>query len=196
MATLTEREQYMAIVANERLSPSDAIIMLEGDGYCRVNEVADLYKKGIARTIVFSGGITDYNYGSYPLADVLPKMLEQGIRREDIIHEDKSQNTRDQAVEIVSMAQELGWRKVVLVASPEHQYRAYLTFLREVIDSHSDLIIYNSPAHDLGWFDKSEWGVRLNRLTQEFERIERYSQLGHLASYKEAIDYQHWKEKQ
>ena len=161
-----------------------------------MGKTAVLYKNGIAKKVVFSGGITDYEYGSYPFSDVLPQLLEAGIKESDIIHENKSLNTREQAVEVVRIAIENGWKKIALVASHEHQYRAYLTFLREVLDTKSNIILYNSPARNLGWFNDSNWGVRFDRLQQEFLRIEKYSALGHLASYKEAIDYQKWKEQQ
>lgn len=193
---MTEREQFIAIVDNDILSPSDAIIMLEGDGFSRIEKTATLYKQGIAKNIVFSGNITNYDYGSYPLTDLLPEMKKQGIDEADIIHEDKSLNTREQAVEIVKIAMKNGWKKLALVASHEHQYRAYLTFLREVLDTRSGIILYNTPARNLGWFKETTWGVRFNRLDQEFERIVKYSSLGHLASFKEAIDYQRWKELQ
>lgn len=193
---MTEREQFIAIVDNDILTPSDAIIMLEGDGYYRVEKVAGLYLDGKAPRIIFSGGITDYEYGSYPFKDVLPEMLKQGIKKEDIIHENKSLNTREQAVEVVKIAMLYSWKKLVLVASHEHQYRAYLTFLHEVLDTKSGIILYNSPARNLGWFKQSKWGIRFNRLEQEFTRIEEYFALGHLASFKEAIDYQCWKEEQ
>lgn len=193
---MTEREQFIAIVDNDILTPSDAIIMLEGDGYYRVEKAAGLYLNGKAPRIVFSGGITDYEYGSYPFSDVLPEMLKQGIKKEDIIHENKSLNTHEQAVEVVKIAILYSWKKLVLVASHEHQYRAYLTFLREVLDTKSGIILYNSPARNLGWFEQSKWGIRFNRLEQEFTRIEEYSAFGHLASFKEAIDYQRWKEEQ
>lgn len=193
---MTEREQFIAIVDNDILYPSDVIVMLEGDGYYRVGKAAGLYRKGIASKVVFSGGITDYEYGSYPFSDVLPQLIGAGIKKEDLIHENKSLNTREQAVEVVKMAIENGWKRIALVASHEHQYRAYLTFLREVIDTNSNIILYNTPARNLGWFEDSNWGVRFDRLKQEFLRIEKYSTLGHLASFKEAIDYQKWKEEQ
>lgn len=193
---MTEREQFIAIVDNDILYPSDVIVMLEGDGYYRVGKAAGLYRKGIASKVVFSGGITDYEYGSYPFSDVLPQLIGAGIKKEDLIHENKSLNTREQAVEVVKMAMENGWKRIALVASHEHQYRAYLTFLREVIDTNSNIILYNTPARNLGWFEDSNWGVRFDRLKQEFLRIEKYSTLGHLASFKEAIDYQKWKEEQ
>ncbi len=193
---ITDREKILAIVDNDCLSPSDAIILLEGDGFDRFRKAVSLYKQGQAPKIVFSGNITDYDYGSYPFAEVLPRMLEAGVPEEDIIHEDKSLNTREQAVEVVRMAQERGWKKLILVASHEHQYRAYLTFLREVLDSKSGIALYNAPARNLDWFVDKGWGTRFERLEAEILRIEKYTELGHLANAQEVIDYQKWKEAQ
>ena len=193
---ITEREKILAIVDNDCLSTSDAIILLEGDGFDRFRKAVSLYKQGKAPKIVFSGNITDYDYGSYPFAEVLPRMLEAGVPEDDIIHEDKSLNTREQAVEVVRMAQERGWKKLILVASHEHQYRAYLTFLREVLDSKSGITLYNAPARNLDWFVDKGWGTRFERLEAEILRIEKYSEMGHLANAQEVIDYQQWKEAQ
>ena len=193
---ITDREKILAIVDNDCLSTSDAIILLEGDGFDRFRKAVSLYKQGQAPKIVFSGNITDYNYGSYPFAEVLPRMLEAGVPEDDIIHEDKSLNTREQAVEVVRMAQERGWRKLILVASHEHQYRAYLTFLREVLDSKSGITLYNAPARNLDWFVDKGWGTRFERLEAEILRIEKYSEMGHLANAQEVIEYQQWKEAQ
>ena len=193
---ITEREKILAIVDNDCLSASDAIILLEGDGFDRFRKAVSLYKQGKAPKIVFSGNITDYDYGSYPFEEVLPRMLEAGVPEDDIIHEDKSLNTREQAVEVVRMAQERGWKKLILVASHEHQYRAYLTFLREVLDSKSGITLYNAPARNLDWFVDKGWGTRFERLEAEILRIEKYTELGHLANAQEVIDYQKWKEAQ
>ena len=193
---ITDREKILAIVDNDCLSTSDAIILLEGDGFDRFRKAVSLYKQGKAPKIVFSGNITDYDYGSYPFAEVLPRMLEAGVPEEVIIHEDKSLNTREQAVEVVRMAQERGWKKLILVASHEHQYRAYLTFLREVLDSKSGITLYNAPARNLDWFVDKGWGTRFERLEAEILRIEKYTEMGHLANAQEVIDYQKWKEAQ
>ena len=193
---ITDREKILAIVDNDCLSASDAIILLEGDGFDRFRKAVSLYKQGKAPKIVFSGNITDYDYGSFPFAEVLPRMLEAGVPEDDIIHEDKSLNTREQAVEVVRMAQERGWKKLILVASHEHQYRAYLTFLREVLDSKSGITLYNAPARNLDWFVDKGWGTRFERLEAEILRIEKYTEMGHLANAQEVIDYQKWKEAQ
>jgi uncharacterized SAM-binding protein YcdF (DUF218 family) len=193
---MTEREIFIAIVDNDILKPSDAIVLLEGDGLNRYQKAVDLYNSGVANKIIFSGGITDYEYGSYPFSDVLPHLLNENVPDDAIIHEDKSLNTREQAVEVVKIAMKNNWKRIALVASHEHQYRAYLTFLKEVNDTESGIILYNTPARNLGWFKPNDWGLRFDRLKQEFERIDRYYLSGHLATYREAIDYQRWKEQQ
>lgn len=193
---ITDRELIMAIVDNDCLKPSDAIILLEGDGFHRFPKAVDLYKKGYGKKIVFSGAIVQKEYGSYPYEEIKPFILNAGVPEEDLIHEDKSLQTQQQAVEVVKMAMENGWKRLALVASHEHQYRAYLTFLRQVLDSKSEIILYNAPARNLDWFVDSGWGIRLDRLKAEFERIEKYSAFGHLANANEVVEYQQWKEKQ
>ena len=193
---ITDREIIMAIVDNDCLKPSDAIILLEGDGFHRFQKAVDLYKKGYGKKIVFSGAIVQKEYGSYPFEEVKPFILNAGVPEEDLIHEDKSLHTQQQAVEVVKMAMENGWKRLALVASHEHQYRAYLTFLRQVLDSKSGIILYNAPVRNLDWFVDSGWGMRFDRLKAEMERIEKYSAFGHLANAQEVVEYQKWKEMQ
>lgn len=191
---LTEREIIIAIVDNDCLTKSDAAILLEGDGFNRINKAVDLYNKKLVSKIVFSGNSDDKDYGSFPFNDVKPIILKKGIKESDLIHEDMSLNTREQAQETIKLAISMGWKKLVLVASHEHQYRAYLTFLRVILDTKSGIVLYNSPARNLNWFVDEGWGVRFDRLSSEFERIERYSSKGHLANVDEVIEYQKWKE--
>ena len=84
-------------------------------------------------SLIFSGAITDYSYGSFPFEDILPRLLSSGVPRDAIIHEKKSQNTREQAIEVINMAKANNWKKVILVATHEHQYRAYLTRMADEI---------------------------------------------------------------
>ena len=90
---ITDREIIMAIVDNDCLKPSDAIILLEGDGFHRFQKAVDLYKKGLGKKIVFSGAIVQKEYGSYPFEEVKPFILNAGVPEEDLIHEDKSLQT-------------------------------------------------------------------------------------------------------
>lgn len=194
MVLITDREVIMAIVDNDCLTKSDAAVLLEGDGLFRIQKAVELYQKGAVSRIVFSGNTINKEYGSFPYNEVKPYIIKAGVPKEDIIHENKSQHTRQQAVEVVKLATEYGWKKLALVASHEHQYRAYLTFLREIIDSKSGLILYNAPVRNLSWFIDSGWGTRFDRLSAEFDRIEKYTAMGHLANAKEVVEYQKWKE--
>lgn len=193
---MTDREKVIALVDNDCLQRSDAIVLLEGDGLNRYQKAVDLYNNKLADKIIFSGGITDYEYGSFPFSDVIPHILKTGVPVEAIIHEDKSLSTREQALEVIKLSILNRWTRLILVATHEHQYRAYLTFLRVVLDSNRNIFLFNAPVRNLPWFKETGWGTRFIRLEKEFERIEKYSDLGHLATFMEAIEYQKWKEKQ
>ena len=145
-------------------------------------------------TIYFS--VLNTFVSNVPFEDIKPLLCKQGVAIEDIIHEDVSLNTREQAIQIINLACEKKWQRLILVASPEHQYRAYLTFLKEILQKNKEIVLMNSSAENLKWFESCGWGIRFDRLEQEFLRIEKYSVMGHLATYQEAIDYQKWKELQ
>lgn len=193
---ITVREKFIAIVNNDICEESDAIVLLEGDGFNRYLHAVNLYKKGFAPKIVFSGNVVNYSYGSYPFSEILPKILNLGVPETDIIFENRSNHTQEQSQEVFELSKKNNWKRIILVASPEHQYRAYLTFLKTILENDAKLKIYNSTASNLKWFVNSNWGNPFERLTQEFERIEKYTKLGHLATYDEAITYQKWKETQ
>lgn len=193
---LSDREIFISLVDNDSICKSNAIILLEGDGLNRYRHAIDLFKQQYADIIVFSGGITNYEYGSYPYNDIKPYLLQENIPEKKLIHEDKSLNTHEQAVEIVKLCCIYNWRKIILVASHYHQYRAFLTFLKVIQEEEQNIIIYNSPARMLEWFSDNTWGKRIDCLQNEFKKIDEYTHLGHLATYKEAIAYQKWKELQ
>lgn len=197
MKIMTNRERFIILMNSEPLEKAEAIILLAGDGFFRVPRAVKLYQAGWAPKIVISGGIKDEAYGSFPAKDILPRLRKMGVKPEDIIMEDKSMNTREQAVNLMTLAKKKKWKKVLLVASLYHQYRAFLTFLhaRNQVNL-KKLIIINAPAYKLPWFKKNKWGSRYDLLEQEFEKIDNYGKRGHTASFVQAISYYKWREKQ
>ncbi len=193
---ITLREKFIAIVDNDSISKSDVIVLLEGDGLNRCQKAVDLYKAGFADKILFSGGICDFSYGSFPIYNVLPQLIEMGVPESAIIVENKSLNTKEQAEFVMDLVKKYKWKKLILVATHDHQYRAYLTFLKNNLELEKPILIFNSPARNLPWFKETGWGTRINRLYEEFIRIEKYKKLGHLATYEDVITYQKWKEQQ
>ena len=191
---LTDKEKFIVFVDNDVLEKSDAIILLEGDGFNRYRKAVDLYKNGFSDKIIFSGGVTDLDYGSYPFEEILPKILAEGIPKDAIIHESNSRNTYEQAIEVIKICIKNNWTKIILIATHDHQYRAYLTFLNQVLKNNEKIILFNAPVRNLGWFNETGWGIRVDRLNTEFKKINSYIEKGHIATFKQGIDYQQWKE--
>ncbi|MFN8209394.1 MAG: YdcF family protein [Bacteroidales bacterium] len=196
MTTLSQREKFLAVISADSLKKSDAIILLEGDGFYRIPKAMELLDSGWARVIVISGGILNPDNGSLPASDIKDQLIGNGVSEADILTETMSMNTREQALNVIKMANNSGWRRIILVASHYHQYRAYLTFLKVILDMKSGIEIVNAPANTLSWFEINKWGSRFDLLENEFEKIESYSKAGHIATYSQAIEYQRWKELQ
>lgn len=191
---MTNKEKFIVLVSNEEIKKSDAIILLEGDGLNRISHAISLYKNDYAKKIIFSGNVINYKNGSYPFSDIYPILLTNGVNEKDIYHENTSKNTHEQAVEIIKLAKNNNWTKLIIVASHYHQFRSYLTFLKIVLEFYPILQIINSPERNLKWFEVNEWGKRHDLLEMEFNKIQEYE--NHVASFDEAIEYQKWKELQ
>lgn len=188
---MTEREKLFFLIFNELLVKADIIVLLEGDGFARVPFAARLYQEGWALKILVSGGADNAAYGSFPARKLVAKLIKMGISSADIIVEADSQNTKEQAINVIALAKKNGWKKIILVASHYHQPRAFLTFLKAASGAKSKLRIINAPARELSWFEKNPWGRRIDLLESEMEKIERYKD--DLASFKEGIIYQQQK---
>jgi uncharacterized SAM-binding protein YcdF (DUF218 family) len=187
---MTTREEFIVLVSNDCVEVSDVIVLLEGDGVTRINKACDLVKEGLAPLLVFSGGIENITHGSYPYSVCLPLMKEEGISENQILAELNSQNTQEQAVEIIQYCIDRDWTKLILVATHYHQFRAFLTFLK-VLESkglESSIKIFNAPAFG-DWFSENDWGSRYELLKSEFDKIEQYKNLGHISEYEYAISY-------
>jgi hypothetical protein len=193
---MTSKEKCIALVSNMPVVKSDAIVILEGDGDNRIEHACNLYKK-YSDNLVFSGNILNKDYGSYPLDLLFDKFKQYNVFKENIIWEDKSTNTKEQAQQIIKLCLENNWKSIILVASNFHQYRAYLTFVKELYNQklNNDIRIYNSPCN-LPWFEKNNWGIRYRLLSEEFKKIKIYQDKGDVCSYKEIIEYIKWIEQQ
>lgn len=184
---MTEKEKFIILVSNHELEKADAVFLLEGDGYNRIEHAVSLYKNGYAPYIVISPGADNPDYGSFP--DLSSKLQEEGIPESAILEEGKAKHTQEESVFMLSLVKKNNWKKVILITSNFHQYRAFLTFLKTAILNELDIKIINSPARDISWFGDNKWGKRFELLPGEFEKIEKYGKLGHIATFEEGIEY-------
>ena len=193
---MTDREKFIILLDCDSPQKSDAIVLLEGDGFARYKKAVRLYKDGIAPTICFSGGYDDEKSGAYTFDKIKPLILGSGIPETQLMHEKESRNTYEQAIEIVKIAKKNNWKRITLVASHYHSYRAFLTFLRVIKKDIPNLLMDMAAAKDLDWFEENTWGKRIDLLGNEFEKIEIKKKKDNVASFTEGIGYLEWKNQQ
>ena len=197
---LSEREVFISLVAFDRAYPSDAAFILQGDGCNRILHASNLVNQGSAKFLVYSGGANLPSYGSLPFSCCDKIIKQAGVAVEKIIVESNSLNTKEQALNAIRLCIDRKWNRITIVASHYHQFRAFLTFLKVIIDSglERELILINSPVVDLLWFTTCNWGTssRYEILNAEFFKIEEYREKGDVASFYEAINYLKWRESQ
>ncbi|OGJ37871.1 MAG: hypothetical protein A2182_03115 [Candidatus Pacebacteria bacterium RIFOXYA1_FULL_38_18] len=191
---MTNRERYLSLIFNEKLTKTDAIVLLEGDGLNRITQAVNLYHQGYSKKIISSGGLINKPLGSVSSKALVSELIKQNVKRKDILIENKSMNTREQALEVIPILEKNNYKSIILVASHYHQPRAFLTFLKVVLDNKLDITIFNSPARELSWFSNNPWGKRVDLLALELEKIDKYSKLGHIATFEEGIRHQQKKE--
>jgi uncharacterized SAM-binding protein YcdF (DUF218 family) len=187
-ASLTVRERFMAFVSREDPCKADVIFLAQGDGLHRVAHAAKLHLDGFAPLIAAVGGDTRREYGSFLSGELKKKLLELGVRDSALFVEESAMHTKAEADRITELAREHGWKTILIVTSPHHQYRTFLTFLRSMNQAGLDLDVRNTPA-PLSWFSVQSWGRRADLLESEMKKISTYQEKGDVASYEEGIAY-------
>lgn len=193
--TPSPREQFCAVLSNGPVLKSDAIIVLCGeDPEPRISVAAQLFAQGAGHTVLLTGGLHEPPrwFGAEELA---PALLGLGVSHTKVVMDPGAKNTREQAVNTVATAMEKKWKRLLLVASGYHQYRAYLTFLKALIEAEQDRTIQMlmMPANQVQWW-ATPTGMeltRLNLLEAEFDKVSKYA--GHVASYEAGLEYlEYW----
>ncbi len=188
---VSAREEFWHTLATSPPMKADAVVILGGeDAIPRCQAGFQFFVQGVAPNLVVSGG------KHAPPHLVSAVMLRQaligfGVAPDRITVEDRSQNTHQQAVNVLAIAQERNWDRLILVASPYHAPRAFLTFLA-VLGEHKDGVrIMSLAADQTSWWGTPEGSPatrsELRRL--EMAKIEEYRKLGHCASYHDGLAY-------
>ena len=138
------------LVVQDTATQSDAIIVLSGGGYERVDKGIELLKAGISDTLIFTGAAFD---GTVSNADTMfDYASHQGVDKASIVLEHKATNTLENAL----FTQKLftpSPKTITLVTSQYHQKRASIIF-RKV---YKNTTIYDAPAHAVFWNVESWW---------------------------------------
>ncbi|MDH5398269.1 MAG: YdcF family protein [Cyclobacteriaceae bacterium] len=136
-------------VANNTKEPRDRIYFNKGAD--RVTHSLQLYKKGIVKKILLSGGTGSLNHVDYREADQLKEaLLLMGVPEKDIILENESANTRGSAVNTHRfIAEQPHYQNLLLVTSSFHMRRASGCY--EKVGLKTDLFPVDFYTHPRKW---------------------------------------------
>lgn len=182
------RERFCALLDLQQPQKGDCIFVLQGDGIFRAAHAALLFKEGFAPHVAIVGGADNRAYGSFPSQEVVDEMVRRGVPKDAIHFESVAPHTRGEADRAMELARKNRWNSLVVVTSPHHQYRAFLTFVEALHDADLSLKLINAVA-PLSWTERTPWGTRSELLHSEFDKIAEYQKKGDVASYEEGITY-------
>ena len=128
--------------------PADAIVAVSGgDTWARMREAVSLYQRGWAPKLIFSGAAQDKTGPSNAEA-MRREAKEAGVPDEDIILEESSSTTRQNAENTRDILTQYDIGSVIVVTSAYHQRRAGLEFKALA----KDVTVRNHPvSHDNQW---------------------------------------------
>jgi uncharacterized SAM-binding protein YcdF (DUF218 family) len=133
-------------VYDDTAKRSDVIIVLGAKSYknrtreynpClveRVNHGVELYKKGLAGTLLFTGG-DDTEDGSNEAETMKEIAVKQGIPESSVALENHSTSTYENFMLSKKIMDTHGWKSAVVVTEPFHSPRASLVAMHEGIDA-------------------------------------------------------------
>lgn len=131
---LPEDTQAVVVLSGYAMGPDSVRTQAElgPDTLYRCLHALDLYDKSGPRPILVTGGVPDGRPDKPALADVMRDFLVQkGVRAEDVIVENRSTSTYENAVESSKLLRERGYQRIVLITDAEHMYRAKLCFEKQ-----------------------------------------------------------------
>jgi uncharacterized SAM-binding protein YcdF (DUF218 family) len=106
--------------------------------------------------------------------------IQMGVPSQAVLTEQEALHTRENAEYVLTLLKQNHMRRIILVTSPFHQQRTYLTFAKVFQPHGIEIINYYAETgewHPLTWFLSAEHR-RLVRT--EIERIEKYRKKGDL----------------
>jgi uncharacterized SAM-binding protein YcdF (DUF218 family) len=120
----------------------------------RCLHAADLYRKGKSCPVIVSGGSSDTAPSDPPIALLMRDFLrDQGVTDGNLIVEDRSRTTHENAVECRKVLDERRIRKVILVTDAIHMFRAMRSFRKQGIDAVPSACAHRATQFGWGLFD-------------------------------------------
>ena len=121
-----------------------------GDGIDRLFHGMRLLRAGKAEAIVLTGGVISYLVGSdmTEAQRLAIRAREYGVPEDQLVLEERSLNTHENAVDTAAILKDRGWQRVLLVTSASHMRRSVGVFRNEgveVVPAPTDFQVVDKP---------------------------------------------------
>ncbi len=169
-------------LSKQKPARADAIVFLQGDQLDRAEATASLYRDGFSDLVMITGNNVLIGADTRPDEndfglDVLKKyLIDHGVPAKNIMIEDKSMNSRDQAENIIRIAKEKNWSAILVAVSEYHMLRAYLALVKQVmVQNWSGKIIMHGIKFPWDSIPSGRSKTVLEMLELETEKIKKYA---------------------
>ncbi len=143
----------MWLSPQSHLARVDAIVAISGgETDSRARTAIKLYQDGYAPKIIFSGAALD-RLGPSNAVQMRRLAEDADVKTSDIIIDETATNTSQNASAVTKIIRDHNYHKIILVTSPYHQRRAFISFSRNL---GTDVAIINHSAFDQNW-RRSRW---------------------------------------
>jgi len=169
------------LMVDEAAMPADAILVLGGSDGSRQDRAIELYRAGLAPTVVSSGEkpfLPDFEQSYAELGALY--MAERGVPRDAILLLPLSTSTHDEAIYSLRLAQERGWHTLLVVTDNYHTRRARWTFAHAYQGSGVTVVLVSATPE---WFPIDGWWKQersLLAVMEEYEKLVFYLLRGYL----------------
>lgn len=144
------------IYKKDALRPADVIVVLAGEDTERVEYGVYLFREEWAKKnrIIMAGGPAVWKYS---WASLMKEHAEHlGISGKDVLLEDKSRTTEEDAKYTKEILRKHGYKSLILVTSPYHSKRAF-TIFQKIMGR--DIKVISAPVEN-SWFEFEQWWKR------------------------------------
>lgn len=170
-----------ALVVDEPLTAADAILVLGGGGGSRHDRAVALYQQGLAPLVISSGDEIELPGFAHTYAEYGAEyMIARGVPANAVQVQNDVTSTREEALAMRQLAEQRGYRALLIVTDNYHSGRARLTFRKAF--RHSDIrLAFVAATPD--WLHWDRWWTEERSLLvvlQEYVKLGFYLFKGYL----------------
>lgn len=149
-----------------------APVRLPENSYRRCERAAELYHAGKPCPILVTGGIVYLTDPGPPVCEVMGQCLERlGVPKSDIVLEDKSRTTAENAKFSAPIIEERGWKRIAMVSNATHLWRAEHLFRQQGIKTIPVGCQYRTPEFPRDLFAVLPSETAMNRHQEAFHEF-------------------------